>query len=135
MYQKIDGIESEEDKNGPSDMNGYHGEPLLRSNTTKLKECDEKELVGMFSQDINRFNKVFGLIRTIDREHNGFVTITELEDIVKIVYQQELSDKDVVTYLKKYRSIQNKILVDYKHFKASILKQVNHQALTTIDLL
>jgi hypothetical protein len=47
--------------------------------------------------------------------------MTELEDIVKIVYGKDLADKDLVPYLKRYRSIQNKILVDYKQFKASIL--------------
>ena len=53
-------------------------------------------------------------IKEIDRQHNGFVTSTELDDILKIIYSEELKNKDLKPMLKKYASIQNRILIDYK---------------------
>lgn len=53
-------------------------------------------------------NKLADIIRTIkeiDRQHNGFVTSTELDDILKMVYKDDLSDKDLKPMIKKYASI------------------------------
>ena len=119
--------DTEEDANGPADLNGYLGDPRRRFIKNKLHHIDEKDIILLFTTDLTRFLKIFKLIRTIDRDHNGYVTITELEDIIKIIYAKELSDKDIVTYLKQFRSIQNKILVDYKQFKSSVLKQVTRK--------
>jgi Ca2+-binding EF-hand superfamily protein len=65
------------------------------------------------------------IVRTIyeiDRQHNGFITTTELDDILKINYPQELGDKDLKLIMRKYASIQNRVLVDYKAFRNSILE-------------
>lgn len=34
-------------------------------------------------------------IKDIDKEHNGYVTSTELGDILQIAYKKELSDKSL----------------------------------------
>ena len=64
------------------------------------------------------------MIKEIDKQHNGFVTTTELDDILKIQYKDQLIDRDLRSILKKYASIQNRVLVDYKSFKNSIVEQV-----------
>ena len=51
--------------------------------------------------------------------------MTELDDILKITYSDELSKKDTRPLMRKYASIQNRVLVDYKKFRDSILEQVN----------
>jgi len=56
-------------------------------------------------------------IKDIDKEHNGYVTSTELDDILKISYRKELTDKNLKNLFKPYASIQNKILIDYKKFR------------------
>jgi hypothetical protein len=43
-------------------------------------------------------------IRSIDFEHNRYVTITELDDIIKFNYPQ-LQSKDLFLIIKKYRSV------------------------------
>jgi hypothetical protein len=53
------------------------------------------------------------------------VTVTELDDILKLNYQQELQNKDTRLIMRKYASIQNRVLVDYKKFRESIMEQVN----------
>ena len=51
--------------------------------------------------------------------------MTELDDILKLTYSEELSKKDTRPLMRKYASIQNRVLVDYKKFRESILEQVN----------
>lgn len=55
-------------------------------------------------------------IRSIDKDHNGFVTRTELDDIMKQYYPKELGDKDLHNIINKFCCISNKILIDYKQF-------------------
>jgi reverse gyrase len=84
-------------------------------------------------------NKLADIVRTIkeiDRQHNGFVTSTELDDILKVIYKEELQDKDLKPMLKKYASIQNRILIDYKQFRDSLVKQIKkHNASFTLGTL
>jgi hypothetical protein len=42
------------------------------------------------------------------------VTSTELDDILKIIYREDLMDRDLKAIIRKYSSIQNRILIDYK---------------------
>ena len=55
-------------------------------------------------------------IKQIDKDHNGYVTRPELDDIMKMLYPNELANKDIIPIIKKFSSIQNKILIDYKSF-------------------
>jgi hypothetical protein len=64
---------------------------------------------------------VIRTIKEIDKQRNGFVTSTELDDILKVFYKEELKGKDIKPVLKKYASIQNRILIDYKSFRDSII--------------
>jgi hypothetical protein len=52
------------------------------------------------------------------------VTATELDDIFKIYYKEELGNKDLKLLLKPYASIQNRILIDYKAFKDNLIKKL-----------
>jgi hypothetical protein len=55
-------------------------------------------------------------IKDVDMDNNGFVTLTELEDILTSVYK-EFSSKDISLFIKRFRSIQNKVLVDYRSLR------------------
>lgn len=59
-------------------------------------------------------------IRSIDRDHNGYVTWNEMEDILKILYPEELRGKNLKQVLKPFCSSLNKVLLDYKYFKGFI---------------
>ena len=52
-------------------------------------------------------------VRTIDKDHNGYITTTEMSDILKLHYPQ-LRSADLNCIVKRFRSIQNKVLIDYK---------------------
>lgn len=60
-------------------------------------------------------------IGDIDKQRNGYVTSAELDDILKIVYKRELAGKDVKPLLKRFASIQNRILIDYKMWRDSLI--------------
>ena len=61
------------------------------------------------------------VVKQIDKDHNGYVTRNELDDIIKTNYSKELEDKNIMHILNKFGSIQNKILIDYKAFKTWVL--------------
>ena len=80
IYQKVD-VHENDGEDDPVDQSGYTGQ-FYRIKKT-LKPITEQELV----QIINANNKLVEIIRTIkeiDKQHNGFVTVTELDDILKI---------------------------------------------------
>ena len=67
------------------------------------------------------FVRVMKTIREIDKDHNGFVTDTELDDILKIHYPNDFKNKDLNIFMKKFRSIENKVLVDYQKIKEHVI--------------
>ena len=44
-------------------------------------------------------------IKQIDKDHNGYVTSTELDDILKLSYPDKLYDKDLIPILEQFSSI------------------------------
>jgi len=56
-------------------------------------------------------------IKEIDKDHNGYVTRPELDDIMKLHYHEELSDRNLNPIINKFSSLSNKILIDYKGFR------------------
>ena len=64
----------------------------------------------------NKLDSMMITIKQIDKDHNGYVTRTELDDILKMLYPTELDNRDLIPIIKKFSSIQNKILIDYKRF-------------------
>ena len=63
-------------------------------------------------------------IREIDKDHNGHVTRTELDDILKLYYKKELGDMNLFPIINKFSSISNQILIDYRAFKDWIRSEV-----------
>ena len=62
----------------------------------------------------NKLAEIMGKINEIDSDRNGYVTKTELDDILKMLYEEELGDKELTNVMRPFCCIQNKILVDYK---------------------
>ena len=83
-----------------------------------------RELAALVLRD-NRLVDVMRAIKDIDKEHNGYVTSTELDDILKISYKSELKSKNLKEMFKPYASIQNRILIDYKKFRDTLLAKMD----------
>lgn len=62
-------------------------------------------------------DQVMSTINEIDKDHNGYVTKTEIEDILKLKCPEHFETRDLIPIIKKFSSISNKILIDYKGFR------------------
>lgn len=88
----------------------------------------------------NKLKSIMLTIKEIDKDHNGFVTSTELDDIIKLYYRKELMDKDLLPFINKFASLQNRILIHYKSFQQHLKKHVtlleaeNAEKLRKIDI-
>lgn len=65
------------------DTAGYLGN--FQRSKQKLEPITEDEFFKLLNND-KKLEKVFREIRYIDQDHNGFVTITELDDILKVFF-------------------------------------------------
>ncbi len=72
-------------------------------------------------------------IKEIDKDHNGFVTSTELDDIIKLYYRKELMDRNLVPFINKFASLQNRILIHYKSFQNHMKSNVMKRELDMLD--
>jgi hypothetical protein len=52
------------------------------------------------------------------------VTSTELDDILKLTFPEELTMKRLKPIFKDFASIQNRILIDYKKFRDRLLSLI-----------
>jgi hypothetical protein len=64
-------------------------------------------------------------IKEIDKDHNGYVTSTEIDDILKINYASKLKMANLKPIIKPFCSISNPVLIDYKGFRDYILNGIN----------
>lgn len=115
MYQKFD-VHEGDDKEDPTDTAGYTGQ--FNRKKVKLESITDAEFIGLFVRD-NRMKEIQQMIRTIDHDRNGYVTQTELDDIIKEVYP-ETRTKDLKRLIKPFCSVSNKILVDYGRFNSFV---------------
>jgi Ca2+-binding EF-hand superfamily protein len=69
---------------------------------------------------------IFRIIKDIDSDNNGYVTNQELDDIFKSNYDAELGNRELKPVFKKFASIQNRILIDYKRVKDYLNEKLSH---------
>lgn len=117
MYDKLPLIENEEDT--AVDNAGYTGD--FRRKNLNLPEITEEEFIEIVKKD-NKLAEIMKIILQIDREYNGYVTITEMDDILKLIYPDQLEKYSLKSLLKVYCSSANKVLLDYKQFRDYILE-------------
>ena len=115
MYRKLDVYEGDT-KEEPTDLAGYTGDFIRKK--IVLEPITDAEFISHFVKE-NRMKDIQQMIRSIDRDRNGYVTQTELDDILKEVYP-DLINKDLIRLIKPFCSVSNKILVDYGRFKSFV---------------
>lgn len=82
-----------------------------------LEYVDENFIIKMALQKKDKWGGIWRTIKTIDKDSNGFVTPSELEEIFKEWFPLELNGKTLVNVFKKYRSETNKNFINYKLMK------------------
>ncbi len=116
MYSQVKDDNLDDDKDQPNDVNGYYGYTQYYRTQYQLNPISEESFIKIIAED-NKMDQVMLTIKQIDKDHNGYVTRNELDDILKLFYKNQLESKDLTMIIKRFGSIQNKILIDYKSFK------------------
>lgn len=62
-------------------------------------------------------------MKSIDPEVNGYVTLQELDDILKMIFCQ-LHDKDLTGLLNQFTDPINQVLILYRDFYTAIEKSL-----------
>lgn len=113
LYHQID-VANTVAVDEPTDDLGFLGiNKYYRKHTGQLRHISEEDFLSLVYRD-NKLKEIMLSIKEIDRDHNGYVTRSELDDILKMHYEKELSDCDLAPLIDKFCSISNKILIDYK---------------------
>lgn len=87
------------------DVAGYTGNFHRASiDQSKLQILSISDLARIIVVD-NKLHEIMKRISEIDREHNGYVTSTELDDIIQLSYFKELAGKSLKSIFKPYSSI------------------------------
>ena len=86
------------------------------------------------------------IIRDIDRDHNGYVTSTELDDIIKMIFSAKIMSKlvrvdgiecldnyDLKPIFRPFASSANRVLIDYKGFRDFLVRETNKMKETQVD--
>ena len=114
MYKGL--ILGENEQDDAQDAAGYNG-TFFRT-PVNLMPIDKEQFRILF--DKRKVQELFFTIQGIDRDHNGYVTQTELDDILKMIIPS-LRDKNLKPIYLPFVSSANKVLVDYKRFKAFLI--------------
>ena len=125
MYRKVQIDETDEDDMAV-DTSGYTGNFHRFIDESAFTNYTFEDLALLIHKN-NKLVDIMRKIKEIDKEHNGYVTSTELDDILKLTYK-ELASKNLKQMFKSCASIQNKILIDYKRVRDLIqeaMKKIN----------
>jgi hypothetical protein len=94
MYDKLNVSDCEDDD--AVDPAGYTG-VFFRNvdrNGNANEDLTDRQLVEIFVKD-NKLEEFSRMIRSIDADHNGYITWTEAEDMLKMLYPDQLRNKSL----------------------------------------
>ena len=96
---------------------------------------DVEKLFKLFVYNNSKLGELMKIIRDIDRDHNGYVTSTELDDILKMIFSAKimanlvkvdgidsLDGYDLKPLLRPFASSANRVLIDYKGFRDFLIE-------------
>ena len=109
---------------GVHDNSGYTGEMHRKKPVKEQEPLSEAELIAMFLNE-NKVSEFMRYCREIDPDKNGFVTVVEIDDILRILYPEQLKDRDLSEIYEPFCSSNNKILIDYKAFRDMLHVQMH----------
>ena len=71
--------------------------------------------------------ELIGEVKALDIDKNGFVTSSELNRIFTDIYEKEMEGKRMVKYLRKFSSVQNRVMINYRIFFKQLLDAVDKE--------
>ena len=98
------------------DVAGYLG--TFNRTKAKLEPCSWDELVQVLEANEQTQN-IMRRIKTIDKDHNGYVTLQELDDIIKVCCP-ELLDRKLDKLFQRFSDPITKVLIDYRKLRVAV---------------
>lgn len=123
VFKKVD-VANLEDPEEAVDQLGYLGTSKHYREKRVLAPITLEEMLQIMYESGDHEKKLKEIMFTIgkiDTNPTGFVTKTELDDIIKITYP-ELLDRDIAPVISKFSALQNKICIDYRRFRDRIVR-------------
>lgn len=97
-------MQETDDEDVAVDTSGYTGNFHRNVDEKALKPISPEKLAKVILND-NKLVDIMRAIKQIDKDHNGYVTSTELDDILKLSYKKELANKNLKNLFKPFSSI------------------------------
>ena len=93
----------------------FHRDPSLTQN---LINITMKDIIDVFNTN-NKMSDLFAIIKTVDKDRNGYITNTEFDDILKLIYSDKfekhgLKNTNLKPVIRQFASSANKVLIDNK---------------------
>jgi len=89
-----------------------------------LEPLTETELILMFVKN-NKMKEMSRMCREINESGGKVVTVVELDDILRILYEEELEGRDLTALYEPFLQMNNKILINYKNFREAMTQKVH----------
>ena len=105
------------------DASGYTGEMYRRKPQKAPEPMSETDFVHMVYKN-NKTKEMIRFCREINEDKNGVVTVVELDDIIRMLYEEELEGRDLQALYEPFIHVNNKILISYKTFRDWIAQKV-----------
>ena len=103
MYKKVD-MANSLGTDEPTDEMGYHGKTQYqRTQVLNPKAMSKEDFITLMGKE-KKMNKVMKTIKSIDKDHNGYITRCEFDDILKLEIP-EIFDRELTAILNQFSSI------------------------------
>jgi hypothetical protein len=112
LYKKVD-VYEDDGEDDAVDNAGYTG-IFQRTSKDKLTVLSDADFL-MIMMDKDKVKQLVQTVKSIDKCHTGFVTKTELDDIIKLL-APAIKNRDLNLIYRPFCAVQNRILVEYKKF-------------------
>ena len=103
MYGKVD-VSNTVGKDEPTDECGFIGIGEHYRDKRKLVDISQEEFYKIMYKNNSKMREIMLNIKEIDKDHNGYVTRTELDDIIKINVP-DLNNKILTPIINQWCSI------------------------------
>ena len=102
MYQRVD-VKDKVGDEEPEDICGYLGQTKWYRQTKNETSITEQEFLEVIKAEPRlTFDAVIGTFHEIDKDNNGYVTKTEMDDILKLKYPEHFDSRDLMPIIKKF---------------------------------
>ena len=81
-----------------------------------MQPITEAEFLMVIKKD-NKMKEIHQIFRNIDSDRSSYLTNTELDDVLKMMYPNDFENKNLEPLYTNYLSQQNRSMINHKKFE------------------